>query len=303
MEMVGSVLDARQPQAGRRLWFMRSKPWTAVPLLAASLVLAPLRVWATEIWLGGFDPVMRSILQGSASDYYAMFEPDAPWPRAASHLNVFQITGSLAGGGPEDELRRIFTDLQRRKIALALEIAPLTATRECGQRVEGSRTSGEVARLVQRIRRLGGDLRYVAMDGPLSAGHIYSGANACRTSVPALAQEVAATVNVIRQAFPAAKVGDIERIGFADPPDLINQIVQWTEAYKHAVGEPPAFLRTDMLWSGPWRQQLARLEPRLPTTAGIELSIIYNGDGSDLSGLAWTNHAEQRFADIETDPA
>jgi hypothetical protein len=271
---------------------------------AVLLFLASFRIaLSAELWLGGFDPVMLSILRpGVASDYLELFAPNAPWTQAAAHVNVFQITGSLAGRGSETDLRRIFTDLQRRNIALALAVSALTTKGDCGQGIEAYGPPGGIARLAERIRRLGGNLRFIAMDEPLWYGHIFSGASACHTAIPDLVKEVATTVSVIKHVFPEAQVGDIEGIGYVDPPDLVDQIMQFANAYQKAVGEPLAFLRTDILWSGPWRQQLSHLASRLHA-AGIRLSIIYNGDLSDQTGVAWTRHAEKRFAEIEADPA
>jgi hypothetical protein len=267
-----------------------------------ALTYAPSCALGAEIWLGGYDPMILAVIQpGTVSDYFDLFNPNAPWARSAAGVDVFQITGSLGERGSEEKLQQLFADLRRRNISLALAIAPLTTKSACGQNIEGYGPPGEVARLVERIRRLGGELRYVAMDGPLSAGHIYSGANACRSSIPALARDVAVTVRAIKQAFPTAQIGDIEGIGHADPPDLVDQIMQWTKAYEKTVGEPLAFLRTDVLWSGPWRQQLSQLVPRLHAT-GTKVSIIYNGDPGDQTDLAWTRHAEERFAAIEADP-
>ena len=56
------------------------------------------------------------------------------------------------------------------------------------------------------------------------------------------------------------------------------------------------------MWSGPWRQQLSLLAPRLHE-AGIKTGVIYDGDPDDQSDLAWTSHAEQRFSTIEADRA
>ena len=299
-----TVVTAAERCRANRIGCQRPWLWPAAPKAVLILLLTSLHIAsATEVWLGGFDPVMWSILRpGVSYDYYELFSPSAPWPQAAARVNVFQITGSLVGGGTEQNLRQIIAELQRRKIALAMAISPLTTKASCGQGVEGYGPPGEVERLVQRIRHLGGNLRYIAMDGPFTSGHIYDDANACHTPVPALAQEVAATVGVIKRTFPDAQVGDIEGIGHADPPNLTDQILQWTKAYEAAVGAPLAFLRTDILWTGPWHQQLEQLAPGL-RSAGIKLSIIYNGDPSDQTDLDWTGHAEQRFAAIEAEPA
>jgi hypothetical protein len=193
-------------------------------------------------------------------------------------------------------------DLQRRRISLALEASALTNKGDCGQRVEGYGRPGDVVRSVERIRQLGGDLKYIAMDGPLWSGHAFNGVNSCHTKVSAIALDVAANVTAIKRSFPAVQIGDIEPAGRADPPDWVDQVMQWAKAYQDATGEPLAFLHFDVVWSGPWRQQLSLLAPRLHE-AGIKTGVIYDGDPDDQSDLAWTSHAEQRFSTIEADRA
>jgi hypothetical protein len=247
--------------------------------------------------------MVRSVLHpGLAWDYFEAFSPDAQWPRAASGVSVFKIAESLARYAPEQQVRRMTEDLQRRHISLALEASALTNKGDCGQKVEGYGRPGDIVRSVERIRQLGGDLKYIAMDGPLWSGHAFNGINACHTQVSAIALDVAANVRAIKQIFPAVQIGDIEPAGRADPPDWVDQIMQWTKAYQDAVGEPLAFLHFDVVWSGPWRQQLTMLAPRLHA-AGIKVGVIFDGDADDQSDLAWTGHAEQRFSTIEADRA
>jgi hypothetical protein len=268
-----------------------------------TVLLSPLPALSGELWLSGFDPVVRSVVEpGMVSDYFDIFDPDASWYRAASRVRVFKIAGALALSGSEQKLLRLFADLQRRHISLALEISALTARGGCGEKIEGYAPSGELARMVERIRRLGGDLQFVAMDEPLWNGHEFSGANACHTSISAVAADVAANLSSIRRVFPAVRVGDIEQIGRISPSDLTDQIMQWTKAYQDAFGEPLAFVHFDVVWGGPWQQQLTILVHRLHV-AGIKFGIIYNGDPSDQTDLAWTGHAEHRFAEVEADAA
>jgi hypothetical protein len=277
--------------------------WSLPLFLTGFLLLDPLRARGAEVWLAPIDPMVRSVVQpGVASDYFDVFSPDAPWPRSASAVSVFKIATPLALYGPEQQVRRIIEDLQRRHISLALEISALTRKGDCGQKVEGYGPPGEVVRAVERIRQLGGDLKYIAMDEPLWNGHAFNGANSCHTPISAIALDVAANVRAIKRVLPSVQIGDIEQVGRADPPDWVDQIMQWTKAYQDAAGEPLPFLHFDVVWAGPWRQQLTMLAPRIHA-AGIKMGVIYNGDPEDQSDLAWTSHAEQRFSTIEADPA
>ena len=170
--------------------------------------------------------MVRSVVQpGVAWDYFEAFSPDAPWPRSASGVSVFKIAKSLARYAPEQQVRRMIEDLQRRHISLALEASALTNKGDCGQKVEGYGRPGDVVRSVERIRQLGGDLKYIAMDGPLWSGHAFNGVNSCHTQVSAIALDVAANVTAIKRSFPAVQIGDIEPAGRADPPDWVDQVI------------------------------------------------------------------------------
>ena len=117
-----------------------------------TVLLSPLPALSGELWLSGFDPVIRSVVEpGMVSDYFDIFDPDASWYRAASRVRVFKIAGALALSGSEQKLLRLFADLQRRHISLALEISALTARGGCGEKIDGYAPSGELARMVERI--------------------------------------------------------------------------------------------------------------------------------------------------------
>jgi hypothetical protein len=276
--------------------------WLGRAGLTLALCDAPLVARGAEIWLSGLAPSMFTAMRpGEQSDFLALFQPDAPWPHAASTVQVFKIYSQFIWVASDREIRDVFADLQRRKIALALEAGLMTATRDCG-RGEGYGAAGAAKQIADRIIGLGGDLRYVAMDEPLWFGHQFDGATACHRSITDIAHDIATNVAVFKRAFPAVQVGDIEPFGSTQPPRWAELLIQWSRAYRDAVGQPLAFLHVDINWSGPWQSQVAVLVPQL-RTIDLKFGIIYNGDHSDQTDLAWTHHAEQRFAAIEADPA
>jgi len=295
--------DMRNSRSFRRHIWRRPGCWLLSLFLAVFLLLDPFCAHGAEVWLSPFDPMVRSVSEpGVGLDFFEAFSPDAPWPRSASRVSVFKIATPFALYGPEQQVRRVIEDLQRRHILLAMEISALTSKTECSHKVEGYGPAGQLVRAVERIRKLGGDLKLIAMDGPLWNGHSFKGTNSCHTPISAIALDVAANVRAIKQVLPDVQIGDIEPLGRTDPPDWVEQVMQWTKAYQDAAGEPLTFLHFDVVWAGPWRQQLTVLAPRLHA-AGIKFGVIYNGDPDDQSDLAWTSHAEQRFSTIETDPA
>jgi hypothetical protein len=226
-----------------------------------------------------------------------MFDQDAPWSKAASGVQVFKTTSQFIARAPESLLAKMFADLKRRNIGLAVAGLMLTDEGTCGHGVEGY--GGNTMDIVaSRIRSLGGDLRYVAMDEPLWFGHEYSGPGACHSSLTALADDVAAKVRRLKTVFPDVEVGDVEPVGLSEPKRWVDEIVQWTETYHRSVGQPLAFFHADISWHGPWKEQLQEVIARAHSV-GIKVGIIYNGNGDDESGDAWTQHAEERFVMVE----
>ncbi|MBV8115672.1 MAG: hypothetical protein JO300_13095, partial [Silvibacterium sp.] len=237
----------------------------------------------------------------SGTDFEALFSADAHWSKAASKIQVFKVSTQLIMSGSDELLSRMFADLKRRNIGLAVEALILSeGPNNCGHGFEGYSSPRTMQVMAERIRKFGGDLRYVAMDEPLWYGHHYDKKNACQSSYADLARDVAQKVAMLRAVFPNVKIGDIEPLGSSG--DWTNEIIQWTQAYRAAVGEPLSFVDADINWSGPaWHQQLAALAKAL-RGAGVALAVTYDGDGSDKTGQQWTEHAEQRFAAVESDP-
>jgi hypothetical protein len=244
---------------------------------------------AVEIWLGG---------TAGMPDYLDLFKPNTSWNHAAANLRVFKASTQFLGGAPDEVLLRMFGELKRQHISLAWEGLMQTASPECGNGIEGYAGPNTIKTIVDRIRRLNGDLRYVAMDEPLWFGHFSMLPHSCHTSTADLAREIAGKVAVIKDAFPDAQIGDIEGIGTRTPPNWVEELVHWADTYRAAVGEPLAFIHFDVLWGGPWRGQIDQLIPRL-RARGIKFGIIYNGNPDDRTNLAWTQHAEERFVTVE----
>jgi len=286
-----TVLRSRIRRAAKPLLGNRNRS----PGLCALAAVAFWVAWAcspancAEIWFSG---------RADMPDYLQLFESSAPWARAAMNIRVFKVSTQFLGGASDENLIHVFSDLKRRHISLAWAALMLTATRECGNGIEGYADTNTIKTIVERIRRLGGDLRYVAMDEPLWFGHFSTLPHACHTSTGDLAREIAGKVVTIRRSFPDAQIGDTEGIGTLIPPHWVDELTHWADAYRAAVGEPLAFIHLDVLWDGPWPDQVKQLIPRL-RERGIKFGIIYNGNPDDQTSLAWTQHAEDRFVTVE----
>src|ERR1700732_2770447 len=106
-----------------------------------------------------------------ASDFMDLFEPQAQWSQAAAHIRVFQASTQFFSKASDPTLTRMFEDLKRRHIALSLGALMLSGDGQCGIGVEGYSAPKQMLAIANRIKKLGGELSYVAMDGPFMGGH------------------------------------------------------------------------------------------------------------------------------------
>ena len=183
---------------------------TAMPCLAQSPAGKPQLIWFAPRDHG---PEVDS---AQAVDYMDLFDVNAPWTQAASHVQVFSIDGDKFLGRyhlTDDQFRQVFADLKRRHIMLSVETGILTdpADSSCGN-VEGFYGENTLA-LATRIKELGGDLDYFKMDGPFR-----SGSASCKWTPQQIAENAVQNINIIKTIFPNVKVGDIE-----SPPALMCQ--------------------------------------------------------------------------------
>ncbi len=279
--------------------------------LCASLIAMPAvagfpaRAQKAEIWLTPLTPnYYQKVDPSFGSDFARMFGPDAPWQRAAERTKVIKLGTMFAFRAPDELLAPMLADLKRRNIALAIEGLMLTGSPppdSCGRGIEGYTGPTTLLQAVEKIKRLGGELRFIAMDEPLYFGHFYQGLNACRTPLDQLAKQVADRIRQLRQVFPNLAVGDIEPFGGPQRAGWNDLLMQWAEVYRTALGEPMPFLHLDVQWQHPYRAQMRDLAGRL-RKAGIRMGIIYNGDTTDTAAQ-WTARATDRFVEVEADPA
>ena len=273
-------------------------------VFAAFLICLCTRVaQATEIWLAGVDPFVHAIMQPETStDYQSLFSAHAAWPRAAAHVAVFKTSTQWLLNAPDSALRDMINDLHARHIALAFEGLMIPHLEACGQGVEGYSGPGEIARVAERVRALGGRIDAVAMDEPLWYGHHYQGPQHCAFSIEALAKALAQNVAALRATFPNIRIGDIEPLDPLAPEAWADEVLHFAEAFRATTGRPLDFVHLDIPWQSSWRPALAILQQRL-RAVHLPIGIIYNGDESDQTDLAWTQHASERAVQLENAPA
>ena len=252
---------------------------------------------ATQIWMVG-SPRIDNVVRHAVVDAPDMFAPNAPWQTVAAHTAVVKFTPGNVLMAKDDALREAFGDVKRRGMALALEAGLLTKTDQCQQRSEAYLDSVDtLRRLVDKIHRTGGDLRYIAMDEPFFYGHDYDGPTACHESAAALASRIVANARVVRDVFPQVQIGDIEVVG----PNRAHtdELSGWADAYRAAAGVPFAFLHTDVDWSDAAMRNLVPLAAAM-RQRNVPFGIIYNADADALTDAAWTQSALDHITFIES---
>ena len=237
--------------------FVQRSCLSALFLLSCSLTQA--QSARSEVWIGPNDPT-----HGGAPDFWDMLRPDAPWQRARSRIDVFEIQQNLVTNGPPEQLRTLYAYLKENHIKLAVGIGMLTWSEQCGKHVEGYVPPGGSAYVANRIKWLGGELAYIDVDEALIFGRYYTGKNACRSTMDALVADVAENFRAYRAVFPNARLGSSEPAGpRPDKPDdneWQRYLNAWIDGLEARTGEPMAFFHEDIT---NWKIPLAAYIPKL----------------------------------------
>lgn len=247
-------------------------------MLSTYLIFLPVNVAMAEeargepiIWLGPQFGARAAI------DLMKLYEPDAHWQIAASHVSVFAISGEVVQQDSHVDLRRMLNDLGRRHIAIELGIAPLSGYGRCGHDVEGYSAPGQPLSDAQRLKTEGAVINDFSMDEPLHFGHIYSGRNACHDSISDIAKEVAIKIKGLQAVYPNVPIGDVEPVA-SGQKDWLRDLNHWFDAFEANTGQKLAFFRADIQWSRHWQDEMDGLRALL-SRKGIPLQVIYNGNG------------------------
>jgi len=248
---------------------------------------------------------------GDGSDYLDLFRSNAPWERAASHVQVFETGGRFLVAAPADGLRRMFSDLKRRHIGVEIGWEPLSepVASNCGYGVEGyGGPIGGGLGYARLVKALGAEPQFFGMDEPLYFGHIFgprNGKGGCHSSIAAIAADVANKIRQIRTVFPGVPVGEAEPLSFNpalpwfDDDRWLSDLSEWFDAYQAAVGDRLAFFRLDLWWNMDWQKHMPALAELL-ARKGIPLQVIYNGAGK--TDQAWIASAVSNFKAFESGP-
>ncbi|MBV8474656.1 MAG: hypothetical protein JO234_14655, partial [Hyphomicrobiales bacterium] len=194
--------------------------------------------------------------------------------------------------------------LKDRHIALAVSIGAMLLDNanpvpgECGFGVEGSNRPGRNAIEFRRLKQLGIEVRYVAMDEPLTFGHYYSKKNACRYSIDDVARRVAAAIAEIKQYYPDVRVVDEEAPPITTTAQWNADFPKWLAAYRRATGEPLDAIVFDLDWRQPW-QAVVVPGVRAARQAGVRAGIFLDGTGPGASDADTVAHYKQNIQAVE----
>lgn len=253
---------------------------------------------AVEVWFSATEPVWRQAHNWPPNDYMQLFQPNSPWQTAAHGVNVFMLSKKFIAESNEADVRLVIDDLQQRHIALAVQGTPLVTSDTCGHGVEGYGPPQDMGGLAHKVKRLGGNIAYVALDEPLYYGHRYqrqTPPTPCQAPIAELAQQTASKMAQVHQVFPDAKIGDFEPVGGYPDGYLAADLAGWLAAYKAASGTPFAFVALDVVKMQPdWQAQFSVAIAAL-RKAGMPIGIIYNGTPRDPTDAAWVANAQNQI--------
>jgi len=267
-----------------------------------------------EIWFAPPAAPVNTPLH-RAVDFMDLFNPDAPWQQAASHVKVFMLTGAYLSHAPQQEVDRIVGDLNRRRIPIALAIGvmnvgPKATNPSCGGLglVEGYGTPQLARAVSQKIKEASGSIRYIAMDEPLWFGHYFNGRPGgqpgCHSAIPQILDLIRESLAVYAGEFPDLVVGDTEPTDIAEQDQWKKDLLAWTSGFRSQTGRPLAFTHIDIPFNRPgeegyavdYYQEVEKLKQQGLIQA---IGVIYNGTPTDSSDEAWILDAKQHIRLLE----
>jgi len=257
------------------------------------------RATEPEIWLAPEDSIKRAQRGEPPGDFMDLFPPDAPWAKAASHVQVFEIYPQFLARSSDEELRAVIDGLKRRKIALAISYGMLH--RPKGAEMHEGYGAELAERDIAKLQRLGADVRYVVADEPLLFGHFFWGVGAPPLPIPDLARDFVSTARLFRAAFPKVRFGMDDPIMLYKDEEWAPAMREFLDAYQKEFGERMGFVRLECA-----SFQIHEWQPRylaaaeLFHAAGVDFGTLVTGDATDPSDAQWVARAEERYVAWES---
>lgn len=276
------------------------QPATPIPTaIPTATTIPPQMDQEPLVWFAPLPPMPQNAgrLYFGSEDYMDLFQADAPWVKAAEHIDIFKFYGEwVAHNVGSDRLQQAVLDLNRRGIPIGIETGPLDPDETCGQNTEGFATIQASMDMLQAVKDAGGIVQVIALDEPFYYAKHYDGANACHWDTEKIAAEVDEFIDAARTIFPEIIVGDIEPL--TGPADA-NEMQAWLETFEQVNGYPLAFLHLDIDWSRPtWVEETGQL-----VAYGVEhdipIGMIYFGNHFDPDDATYLAVAGERIKKLE----
>jgi hypothetical protein len=267
-----------------------------------------------QIWLAADDPVVQAQKhKNEPVDYMDLFKPESPWGSPGTRLEAFKISTQMALRGSDEQLRTVIEGLKARHVKLAIEMGLISGpgSGQCGMHVEGYSSPGGPETAARRIKALGGEIDYAAMDEPVWWGHVAGelsgGRRGCGYSIDDLSSKLAPQIEMLHRYFPNIRIGDIEPINTSPhatgmDPRYIDNLTAFMDLLQKITGMKPAFLHADVAWKWEWRSEMEEMA-RQAHARGIRFGVICDGDPDAGGNEAWVRQALQRCQQVLADPS
>jgi hypothetical protein len=247
----------------------------------------------------------------SLPDFMTLFSASTPSPLSSGKIQVLKMYGGLTWSLTDANYSQILSFLQQHYISLALEVSMVDVLPGCtstegygGFSSDPANSSVQNAiKLAQRIKSLGGNLAYIAMDEPLYYAHYYAenkqGAQ-CAYSIPDLANAVTTTFQAFQSVYPNVKLGDIEPFPATAriTSDWLSDYQVWVQSIYQASLQPLAFVHDDANFTSSLWYMSKSLRAFLSSN-NIPYGLIWHGGGnSDTQWAQVTEARMQLYGDI-----
>jgi hypothetical protein len=293
-------------------------PYRATPYRAIALVLTllsslgvPARSASEQrFWFGPQDAVVQRLEHVAyPTDYMQLFAPDAPWSTGAATLSVFKVSAQLVLSGTDAEIRTVFHDMERRHVAMAIEMGTVVRLDACGFG-EGYAPQGMADTIGRRLHDLGLHPTYIDADEPVWFTHEVNWGTAaggkpnCMYPLDVVADRVALSFNAMRAYFPDIQIGETEVIEgerFA-PAKTAADYPQFARLVQARIGQKLAFFHADIAWLHQPMVTLRLVRSAMKAQA-IPFGAIVGGGLEHKTNDAWVQAGLARLAALDRDPA
>ena len=234
-----------------------------------------------------------------STDYFELFEPDAPWADALENIDMFRLHAfQMRHYLSDDELRLIIGWLDEHEIPVIFETEPLQPVdpAECdhSESFEGPYD----LEMAQRFKNLGGTIDVVAIEQPFTFAHKLVGPRVCRYTLERIVGEVTDYMTEMHAMFPGVPMGSIEGL-VRNPVSTPEDMALWLDSYEQFAGEPLAFLHIDVDWSVPDWADIALGIEQVADERGVPFGLFYNG-AQETTAEQWLQLSADHFAEFET---